>query len=373
MYRPTIKSRIWLVITAIIFTALFYWVENSIETIRTEDYDKKIQASKLMLSALEALQEERLPGNNSSMGTEVTDLLSFTMIGEKYSPITTDEGRLSDKVTVLNPTFAAVMVDYINKLSLNSGDTVAVMLSGSMPGANIAVLAAIKTLKLYPVIITSVGSSWWGANSPDFTWLDMERVLSERDVIPFRSIAASAGGSDDQGGLRLSSLGRQLITDAVTRNEVIYISQGSLTENIRGRIKAFERVILLHQYKAIINVGGGIAAIGHAQNRNLIPTGVSEKLPEKNYPNRGVIHYFSDENVPLVHISNISKIAKLYELPEDQIQLPEIGFGKVFFERRYNMKNAWIALIAMVLLMAAAKYFDKKHYQWREEKNDPDV
>ncbi len=373
MYRPTIKSRIWLVITAIIFYFLFYWVENSIETIQTDDYDRKVQAAELMLSALDALQAYRLPGTNSELGNIESDRLSFIILGDKYSPITTDEGRMTDKLTVLNPNFAAVIVDYYNELNLNPGDTVAVMLSGSMPGANIAALAAIKILDLHPIIITSVGASWWGANNPDFTWLDMERVLSEGDILPFRSTAATAGGSDDQGGLRLSSLGRQLIIEAVNRNEAVYISQGTLMANIKGRIRTYEHLTPISHYKAIINVGGGIAAIGHAENRQLIPAGVSLKLPEKNYPNHGVIHYFTDENVPLVHISDISIIASKYNLPEGQLELPEIGIGSVYHERRYNLKNAWIALVIMVVLMAAAKYFDKKHYQWREEKQDPDA
>ena len=373
MYRPTIKSRIWLVITAIMFIGLYYWVETSIETIETADVELKLQAAQLMADALEVLQTYRLPGVTNDNITEIIDPLRYTMLGEKYSPITTDEGRITDKITVLNPNFAAVMAGYLIELKLNKGDTIAVMLSGSMPGANIAALTAIHILNLHPVIITSVGASWWGANHPDFTWLDMERVLYDEGIFPFKSTAASTGGSDDQGGLRISSIGRQLIADAINRNEVIYISEGTLTENIKGRLRVFEITSKLANYKAVLNVGGGIAAIGHGQNRQLIPTGVSTSLPEKNYPNLGVIHYFSQENVPLIYISDISKIAREFKLPEGQLPLPAIGSGAVFTERRYNVKNAWIALIAMIIIMAAAKYFDKKHYQWREEKQDPDT
>ena len=66
-------------------------------------------------------------------------------------------------------------------------------MTGSMPGANIAVLTACKSLGLYPVTISSVGASQWGANQIDFTWLDMEKILFDREIIPSQSVAASIG------------------------------------------------------------------------------------------------------------------------------------------------------------------------------------
>ena len=46
-----------------------------------------------------------------------------------------------------------------------------------------AVLSALKAIEAYPVTITSVGASQWGANQVDFTWLDMEKILHANQLI----------------------------------------------------------------------------------------------------------------------------------------------------------------------------------------------
>src|SRR5210317_1920655 len=101
----------------------------------------------------------------------------------------------------------------LKEVRLKENDVVAVAFTGSFPGLNIAVLAALQTLNLYPLIITSIGASNWGANDPYFTWLDMERELYNAQIFKYRSIAASIGGGLDR-GRGLSPEGRKLIKDA---------------------------------------------------------------------------------------------------------------------------------------------------------------
>ncbi len=372
MFRPTLQSKLWLGAMAIAFIALFYWAETSRVTIKADHFDQKVKSAEIMNSALKTLQDYRLPGGMQSAGSE-KDPLTYTMLGEKDSPITTDEGRIQDKITVLNPNFSAVVVDLMSKAGLHKNDTIAVMMTGSMPGANIAVYSAAKALGVIPISITSVGSSWWGANSPDFTWLDMERVLYDAGVFDYRSVAASMGGGDDEGGLRLSEVGKDLIYQAVTRNEVTLIHEGSLTKNVEGRVKIFEQKNPLDRYKAVINVGGGIAAIGHRANASLIPEGFSQRLPSVNYPNVGVLHSFSNMNVPIIQLYDVDKLAIAYDLPRGQIPLPKTGTGLVFEHQRYNLAIAWTVLIIMLVILGVVKFFDRKQFQWREENEDPDT
>ena len=373
MYRPTFQSKLWLGLMTFIFFGLFYWAENSRVIVRPDDYNAKIDAAHTMERSLQILMDYRLPDGVQGSGGNVKDPLTYTMLGEKDSPITTDEGRIEDKVTVLNPNFAAVVVDLLSQTGVKAGDTIAIALTGSMPGANIAAFAAVKALRLHPVIITSVGSSWWGANAPDFTWLDMEQVLVNAGEFEFRSIAASAGGGDDQGGLRLSEVGQQLIADAVTRTELIYVHEGSLSANITGRVNLYSRQTSIANYKAYLNIGGGIASLGHRQNVELIPNGYSQILPQKNFPNRGVIHYFAESPVPIIQIYDIPDIAKKYELEVGQLPLPKTGVGSVFEHERYNLRTSAIALSLMLFLLIIMKYNDLKKFKWREEKVDADT
>jgi len=373
MYRPTFQSKLWLGIMTVIFMALFFWSENSRVNVRPDDYNAKIDAVRIMEESLQILIDHRLPGGVQRSGDDVKDPLAYTMLGEKDSPITTDEGRIEDKVTVLNPNFAAVVVDLLSQSGVKAGDTIAIALTGSMPGANLAAFSAAKALGLHPMIITSVGSSWWGANSPDFTWLDMERVLFDAEIFDFRSIAASAGGGDDQGGMRLSDAGQNLIADAVNRNDLTYIHEGSLSSNIKGRTDIYLRQTDLVNYKAYVNLGGGTASIGHRANGGLIPSGFNKRLPQKNYPNRGVIHNFAENSVPIIQIYDIPKIAKEYKLETGQLPLPKSGVGLVFEYERYNLTIAYFALGLMLLILIVMKYFDLKKYKWQEEKNDMDT
>jgi poly-gamma-glutamate system protein len=354
---------------SIIFLGLYYWSETNRVIVPVDNYESKLEAALIVANAMETLKNERLPQFDQNSSSDVfTDPLIFTMLGVKDSPITTDEGKIEDKITAINPNFAATVVDLLLQTGVQAGDTVAVMLTGSIPGANLAVYAAIKALKLHPVIITSVGSSWWGANNPDFTWLDMERILVEKGVFDFRSIAASIGGSDDHGGLRLTKGGREMIIDAIDRNEIIFINEGNLSKNIKARLELFKRVAPLVSYKSVINVGGGIAATGHSRNTEMIPAGVNIKLPIMNYPNMGAIHYFAEKGVPLVMISDVLKIARKYDLPVSQLPLPTAGKGDVFEQRKYNISVATAALVFMFIILVIVKFLDRKHYMWRERK-----
>ena len=355
------------------FIVLYYWSDVSRINVQAPYYKEKIEAARTMSAAMEALKNHRLPQfEHFAEENGINDPFLFTMLNEKDSPITTDEGKIDDKITTLNPNFAAAVVDMMVKSGVEEGQLIGVTLTGSMPGANLAVYSAAKALKLKIVPITSVGSSWWGANSPDFTWLDMEQVLLDEDIFDFRSIAASIGGSDDHGGLRLSNQGRDLIIEAIDRNEVTFINEGSLSDNIQARLKLYERIASISSYKAFINVGGGIAAIGHRQNANLIPTGVNLKLPVKNYPGLGCIHYFAEENVPIIQIGYVKPIAREYDLPINQYPLPKIGNGTVYEHEIYNLTVAVFALILMFIMLIVVKYFDYKVYRWREEKIDQD-
>ena len=358
----------------LVFILLYYWVETSRISIQAPYYIEKMEAAETVSKAMEILREYRLPSlDQRSHESSSTDPLVFTMLGEKNSPITTDEGNIEDKITVLNPNFAAVVVDMLAQAGCQPGDTIAVLLTGSMPGANLAVFAAAKAMKLHQVSILSVGSSWWGANSPDFTWLDMENILERENVFNYHSIAASIGGADDHGGLRLSDQGRKLIVDAIDRNGVTFINQGSLSKNIDGRMEVFNRITPIENFKAVINVGGGIAAIGHSRNVSLIPSGINKHLPIKNYPNLGVIHRFSNAGVPVVMVSDVKEIARQYDLPIASLPLPKIGIGDVFEVEKYNISVATVAVILMFIILVLVKYFDRKGFKYREQNIDPDT
>ena len=320
--------------------------------IRTIDvsgsYDQKVKAAELMHKAMEVLKNSRM---ESGVFIDIENDPNETgLVGSPFSLITTDEGDLDSKLTTLDPNFSAAIVDLMTQLKLKSQDTVAVLMTGSMPGANIAVLTACKALGLYPISITSIGASQWGANQVDFTWLDMEKILFENDLIPLRSIAASIGGRNDMGRL-LSPAGRKIITENISYHEIPIIRNNRLAENIKHRMDIYSAVDRIANYKAIINVGGGVASLGTSFNLKLLPPGVVLRPDISNIGRpggiEGVFSKFLNSNVPGLHILNIRPLTEQFKMPFAPIPVPEIGSGSLYADERYNI---WVAALCLFIV-----------------------
>jgi poly-gamma-glutamate system protein len=234
------------------------------------------------------------------------------------------------------------------QINLSNGDTVALLMTGSMPGANMAILNACEALGVHPVAITSIGASQWGANHIDFTWLDMESILYENKLIPARSIAASIGGRNDMGRL-LSPAGRKLIMENIESHKLPLIHRNRLAENIQDRMDIFKSIQPISQYNAVINVGGGVASLGTSFNLKLLPPGVVNRADLTNIVRpggiEGVMAKFVKANVPALHILNIRPLIRQFNMPFAPIPIPEIGSGSLYAEERYNLLVTTICLL----------------------------
>ena len=146
------------------------------------------------------------------------------LVGDPLSPITSGSGSLVSKQTTVNPNFAAVVVQWLKDLRIKTGDVVAVGVSGSFPAVNVAVYAALHELGIEPVIISSTAASQYGANDPNFTWLDMEAALRKNQVFPYKSVAASLGGVGDD-AIGLTKRGRNMLERAIERNKIPVLAE----------------------------------------------------------------------------------------------------------------------------------------------------
>lgn len=334
MYLFSAGSKRVLSVLALIALLAFLAVENKKVDVQLKWYEQKLEASRLAKEAADHLKEYRL--HKGVFIDPVNDPNETALIGQDITMITTDRGYIEAKLTATNPNFAAVIVEMLKDAELEEGDNVAVAFTGSLPGLNIAVLAATQTLKLNPIIITSVGASNWGANDPYFTWLDMESELKAAGVFKYKSVAASIGGGLDR-GRGLSPNGRQLIIDAISRNNVEFISEEFLENSIDKRMSIYTEQSGENPIKAFINVGGGIASLGSTENVQFISGGLTQSLTMKNFPRRGVLILMAEQNIPIIHLLNITRLALEYGLPVSPSPLPEPGEGEIFIRRQYSM------------------------------------
>ena len=364
MFIPSAKSKFSLVSVCLIAIVLFSWVDNSRVFVKERYFDKKYEAAVLMQEAEKIIKEYRLA--QGVVIDEVNDPNSTALIGEKNTVITTDRGNLTAKLTSLNPNFASVMVDMFKQARVKKGDKVAVSCTGSFPGINLAVMSAARVLNLDLIMISSVGASMFGATDTTFPWLDIESLLNEKEIFPYKSVAASLGGGRDL-GRSLSRSGRELIEEAIKRNNVLLIHKKSLEKNILKKMAVFENEVGKEDIELYVNIGGGLSSLGSTINGRLVTPGFHRYLYLKNLPIKGTMFLFAEKGVPIIHLLDILDVAEDYELPIAPEPLPKPGTGRVFEDERYNMTIAAIALVIMIILIALVIFFDHKELKLKED------
>ncbi|MBP2673833.1 MAG: hypothetical protein H6Q84_673 [Deltaproteobacteria bacterium] len=321
---------------------------------------EKDAAILLAQRAAEAVRKEKL-----RLGIPVDrhlDANGTGLIGVEYTDITTTVGSLAAKRTSIHPAFAAVVVDMLDRAGARRGDPVAIGFSGSFPALNIAVLSAARVLGLRPVIISSVGSSMYGANQPEMTWLDMERVLAESGILPYRSIAASLGGiADARGGL--DGTGIDAALGAIRRNGIPRIEEGgksALAADVRKRMELYDRALDGRRPAAFVNVGGSLTSVGDGPESHRIPTGLLEKVPAVRHPERGVIFRMGERGVPVIHLLEIRSIAARYGIPADPAATARGVPATPPLSGRYSPPVAAAGLALLIALLAILGKADPK-------------
>ena len=373
-FIPAIQKTSTLVILSIISLVGFSISINSTTIDISPSYDLKIKAAQMMENSMSILKKNRM--EFGVFIDDENDPNETGLVGSPFSLITTDEGDLDAKLTTLDPNFSAGMVELMLKMKLQEGDTIAILLTGSMPGANIAVLTAAKAIGLVPLMITSVGASQWGANHVDFTWLDMERILFNNDLISKRSIAASIGGRNDMGRL-LSPAGRNIIIDNISKHGIPLIKNIKLVENIDERMMLFSKHCKIKDFRAMINIGGGVASLGTSFNSKLLSAGIVKRsdmidISLKDGGIEGVLSKFSKVNVPILHVLNIKSLTEQLNMPFAPIPIPEIGVGGLYALKKYNIFVATVCLIIISGLVFAVGYNSKQKIKEHLIDHEPD-
>ena len=347
-WRPQAVS-----IKALVLVALFAVVGAIVvEKVKTENrqsfFEEKMAATQLANSAMESLRAARVLAGHE-IDTEV-DPAKSGMIGLPMSSVTSVSGVLEAKQTSINPNFAAVIVDYLKRANIQEGDTIAVGCSGSFPALNVCVYAAMETLKLKPIIISSASASQWGANIPDLLWIDMERILQEESKFSFRSVAASMGGFEDS-GMGLTSTGKADINRGIERNGLPMLdSQKDFTEKVDERYEIFKSNAKGAPIKAYINIGGGTISNGRKVGKNLFNPGLNKRAPLGVAKVDGLMSRFIAEGIPVIHLVEVNKLAEKYDMPLSPEMTPAIGQSSVFAKKGYSR---WLAATVLVIILLA--------------------
>ncbi|MBD3180221.1 MAG: poly-gamma-glutamate system protein [Candidatus Latescibacteria bacterium] len=246
-------------------------------------------------------EEKEQRGITSDSGSNIR---YKALIGDEWSDITTTLGSLEAKEAAAEPDFAALMVKWLLQAGIDSTSSVGITLSGSFPSLAISSLAALHVLGAEAVVVSSLGSSTYGANQPEATWIDIESWLGRDDSFRFRSSLVTRGAENDSGG-GLSEHGIEVMEKAAGRTGISLYVPDNLLESIRTKTELFlERGIGL-----LINIGGNQSSLGGCPHAYAIPTGFHQSMTVCSHENKGVIPRMSEKGVPFVHLLNIREIS----------------------------------------------------------------
>ena len=364
MFRPSIQKTRILVFLALINIIVYYFVSSSVVTFRASDYELKIASAEKMENALNVLKKYGRKYPFLSRDPFDTRLV---FLNTETSPLLTDIGKYEAKSTVLKPNFSALIIDQFSKSGLNKGDTIAVSMTGSMPGANIAVLMACEAMELEYILISSLGASSWGATDMNLSWPKMEKILYDNNLISKVSDKFTYGGGADYlkrgtryrkiyGGdskrvsidsLMISVYPNKTMDDlfilhGLSNNEVLNDSTGTILKtSINQRISFYEKSCpdgSLSCFDAYVNVGGGVASFGYKGKNKLKDNfgyvkanDVLDVLPSFEKRN-SVMAKFAESNIPLINITEIEKLIKGTDIGYFNspiiAELDQIGNGK---------------------------------------------
>ena len=370
-WRPRYVSRTaLLLITAISLGGLLV-VEFNPVTVRQNYLDEKLAASQLAAKCMQQIKTERLR-RNLAIDPE-NDPAESGLIGLAISPATSTYGMLQAKQVSVNPNFAAVIVDMLKSVGVEKGDLVATGYSGSFPAINVCVVSALETLGARPIGISSAAASQWGANLPDYLWLDMEKTLFDAQLISFRSVAASLGGVEDR-ALGMDAESIAVLTAGVERAGLPLITSNNSTEtfsqSIDHRMQEYTKQAAGARIKAYINVGGGTTSVGKSLGKRLLGSGPNYTLPKSARDIDSVMTRFLAKEIPVVHLVRVESMAKRYGLSinPERTQIPEVGEGQIFYRQEYN---TWYVVAVLFAILASLYAFIRSDWGFRIFQHGP--
>ena len=310
--------------------------------------EEMIKASRIMADAESTLKE--CQKEKGIVIDKNSDPNQTGLIGLEFSSITTSIGNLEAKRTTANSNFAGLLVLLLREAGVKEGDTVAVGASSSFPALIVAALSAAKAMDLRPLLISSLGASQWGANNPDFHWLQIEECLFKAELLNAELVALSLGGERDV-AQDMSAEGRALLSKEIEKSGILFLHQPDLRQNVEARMRLYQEKAGERRIKAFINIGGSWSNMGVDSEILKLKPGLAKIKHFPALERRGVIYEMAEHKIPVIHLLYIRGLAGRYGLPWDPVPLPPPGQGKIYDMVR-EKQPLFIFLAALYFLLA---------------------
>lgn len=303
-----LSINIKLLIVFIIFLVGFILTNFYFVTTKERSYKQEMLAAvKLTKEWFRIVQQQKeIRGIHTDA---ISNVPNKYLLGDDFTMSTTTLGSLNAKEISTNPDFSALIVRLLKTATIEEGKTIGVIASGSFPALTISTLAALQTLKMNVVLMSSLGASSYGANQAEATWLDIENWLIKKGNLKFRSQLVSKGAENDV-GLGLTVEGNVILENAGKRNNRTLYTPENLLQSITDRVQLF----CSNNIDLLINIGGNQAAMGSCTHSVSIPNGLNKNIQLCDDKYRGVIQEINSKGIPIIHLLNIKDLASRYML-----------------------------------------------------------
>ena len=329
---------------ALLFIFIQYGLKNKEIKIKSPYYSEMVEASEKMKIISTEIKNERI--RRGITIDKNLDINETGLIGEEWSGITTTLGNLESKRTSTNPDFAALLVKLFKEKGLKKGDIIAANLSSSFPALNLSLIAAADTLGLEAVMVNSVGSSTYGGNIEDFTYLDMENHLFSKGMIKNRSTGFSLGGIGDI-GKEFEKEAKEKIIEKNKKYGLKFFYNENLEKNVEERYNYFVQESN-NQIKIFVNIGGNLLSIGDSVD---IIVNSKVILNENTNIKKGLVGRFLKNKIPVFYLLNLKGITTAYNLPFDQYDSKKMSESDIYFEKNKSIWNYLIIGIFLIFIL----------------------
>ena len=263
------------------------------------------------------------------------DTLGIGLLGYDFTAIMTTAAGLEEKRTSQLPDFAALCVKYFAEAGLQKGDPVGANFSGSYPGLNLAVLCAAEVMELDIRYSTSVGSSKYGANNPEYTFPEMVKTLYDAGLISRLPVLVTMGGGGDMGHNMMAYVLEEEEDIAAVEALKQRLVEADLAPAV---IESFAQDIELHEQlygdiRAFVNAGGNSLGLGHADNTVMLSLGSGLLKPQtlEITANSGLTERYLSKGIPTIHLLNVRALCTESGIPFDPETLPAMGAASMYF------------------------------------------
>jgi len=200
-------------------------------------------------------------------------------------------------------------------------------------------------------------------------WPDMERLLNERNIIPFQSEAMTRGGIDDN-ALGLDEEAITLIDASIERGCRPALQVRNYKDSYDRRMEIYNQASGETPIKAYINIGGGTVSVGRSVGKKIFSVGLNMDVHTGvTSSDESVMMYFAQRQIPVLHFSKFNGLAEKFQLPVNPQTAQKPGQGPVFVSQAYNRYLAGAFVAVILLLMVAFVRMDWGYRLFKANRN----